>query len=75
MIPRIVFAALVLYALMFMLLAACYVVEVQEEEDWRLWPRRGAVPLASADCMTDACLQHREYILESHLGPHDERGE
>jgi hypothetical protein len=72
---RIILAALLLYLFMLAVMAACYTVQVPEEDNWRLWPRRGAVPLASADCMTDACLQHREYVLESNLGPNDEREE
>jgi len=70
-----------LLALCFWFLAAlflsqgCYTVQVPEEQGWQMWPRRGSVPLASDDCMTDICLQHREYILESNLGPNENREE
>lgn len=44
-------------------LSGCYTVWELEDQEWKEWPRRGSTPLASDDCMTDACLEHREYIL------------
>jgi len=37
-------------------------------EEWRSWPRQGAVPIATADCATDICLETREAILRQKLG-------
>jgi len=49
-------------ALSFWLLAFL-MLSCSEREDWQSWPRRGTIPLASDDCMTDSCLEYREQIL------------
>ena len=54
-------------ALAFWLLAFL-ALSCSEREDWQSWPRRGTVPLASDDCMTDGCLEYREAILQEKLG-------
>lgn len=42
-------------------------VRVETREEWQSWPRRGATPLATSDCMTDACLEYREAVLAEKL--------
>ena len=57
----------IVLALTFWLLAIL-ALSCSEREDWQSWPRRGTVPLASADCMTDSCLEYREAVLQEKLG-------
>ena len=64
---RSLIATLFLYALLILLMAACYTVEVPEDQDWQLWPRRGTVPLATDGCYTDGCLEYREAVLARNL--------
>lgn len=39
-----------------------------DPEDWTTWPRVGSVPQATDDCVTDACLEYREAVLQHQLG-------
>lgn len=60
-----------LAVLIFLSLMGCYTVLVPEDPEWKLWPRRGSTPLASAGCMTDSCLEWREAVLIENLGPNE----
>jgi len=35
--------------------------------EWKTWPRKDGVPIATKDCQTDACLEFREFIIQSEL--------
>ena len=59
-------------ALLMLLWVVCMVLILSQgcsrPEEWRSWPRQGSVPIATADCATDGCLEDREAILRQKLG-------
>jgi len=54
------------------MLASCKGEEVGRDNGWKSWPRRGSVPLATDDCMTDGCLDYREWVINDELQMEEE---